>query len=460
MSYAVCNFGKKPLGPVWPPLKPVRPADVQEPFIKGKPGRMVKGFFFPPNRTDMRIFAPPPKLSINSLAAYGISPPVEVPTSFDWRDKVTLSPILDQSSCGSCYAMASASAMSDRILVAQYQTKNEVTGVIINPLQLIVCSGSSGCIGGDPASVLDFAAEKGATSQESEPFWSDWCSSTCCGYAVNEQNCEACNGCQCLNVTGGSCAPADDAVMNGQLPGCDSYDLDRRYKIVPGSVVSLSPRGESDDAPVIKKIKRDIYSYGPIVASYQVYEDFQDGSAPTVHIEDENSLWPDTNGIYIYNGTAEKAGGHSVVIVGWGEGEAGSYGSMPYWIVKNSWGTVWGEKGYFKMAICSKAKNINTQTGLDVPVVVGGTPFGGAVSFQIDLKTIPTFRLAGLKKCCYPDSGACSEAVHCDAPDYEVEDCSECRQKFKWTRQKIIIAALAGVLVVLVILVIARLFKK
>jgi len=33
---------------------------------------------------------------------------------------------------------------------------------------------------------------------------------------------------------------------------------------------------------------------------------------------------------------------HAVVIVGYG-----TSGSTPYWLVRNSWGTGWGEQGYF-----------------------------------------------------------------------------------------------------------------
>ncbi|PIO53624.1 hypothetical protein TELCIR_25035, partial [Teladorsagia circumcincta] len=37
-------------------------------------------------------------------------------------------------------------------------------------------------------------------------------------------------------------------------------------------------------------------------------------------------------------------GGHSVKIVGWGKER-----HIPYWIVANSWGTGWGEGGFFRI---------------------------------------------------------------------------------------------------------------
>jgi len=38
-------------------------------------------------------------------------------------------------------------------------------------------------------------------------------------------------------------------------------------------------------------------------------------------------------------------GGHAVKILGWGV-----EGGVNYWICANSWGTSWGEKGFFRIA--------------------------------------------------------------------------------------------------------------
>ena len=56
----------------------------------------------------------------------------------------------------------------------------------------------------------------------------------------------------------------------------------------------------------------------------------------------------------------EESGDHAVLVVGWGSAERTADGSwktcttsgpncIPYWIIKNSWGSNWGDNGFGKI---------------------------------------------------------------------------------------------------------------
>jgi C1A family cysteine protease len=73
-------------------------------------------------------------------------------------------------------------------------------------------------------------------------------------------------------------------------------------------------------------IKQHLYSYGAVAACLTVQPDF-------FHY---------TGGVYRRT-TEEILGGHCVALIGWDDRQG-------CWIAKNSWGTAWGEEGFFRIA--------------------------------------------------------------------------------------------------------------
>jgi C1A family cysteine protease len=60
----------------------------------------------------------------------------------------------------------------------------------------------------------------------------------------------------------------------------------------------------------------------------------------------------------VYGGECGLQLNHGVAVIGYGMD-----GTMPYWLVRNSWGTNWGEQGYFRLEK-SNAKHIPGQCGI------------------------------------------------------------------------------------------------
>ena len=96
----------------------------------------------------------------------------------------------------------------------------------------------------------------------------------------------------------------------------------RKYKGEGWSWVSGNSNIIDED-----RIKQEILAGGPVTAAMDVYTDFYNYNG----------------GVYQYT-TGKLEGGHCIAIVGWGRS-----GGVDYWICKNSWGTGWGEAGWFKI---------------------------------------------------------------------------------------------------------------
>jgi len=88
-----------------------------------------------------------------------------------------------------------------------------------------------------------------------------------------------------------------------------------------------------------KSVKREIFNRGPVVAPLYLKNDY------LVYSGGVYSETPNAEQVFDRNGKASMA---AASLVGWGKSQG-----TPYWIVRHSWGTSWGENGYARVAMDS-----------------------------------------------------------------------------------------------------------
>ena len=279
------------------------------------------------------------------ITAEETPPSSNLPAAFSWNDSsdvaaklpgstVTISPVMNQGSCGSCWACGSTQMMADRWAIAKKRA-----APLLNVGQTVACSqDTNGCNGGGPGPAFELFASDGVqvlapTCHAYDPQWTE----------ATLPSCGASTGTPCAQ------------------PGVEPV------KAVSGSMRSLSGT-ISDMATTVPAMKASIYAHGPIVAALWAYSDLMSGQF--------------ANDIYIHDPATEgdtPPGGHVVVVVGWGES-----GGIPYWVVRNSWGTGWGNGGYFNFAM-STAEGRNEGVGLDHSATdPQGNDLGGSLMWYAD----------------------------------------------------------------------------
>ena len=95
----------------------------------------------------------------------------------------------------------------------------------------------------------------------------------------------------------------------------------------------------------------EIYSRGPVACS--MYAHTQDFLHYTGGVIDNRTKFQPGNTT------------HVISLLGWGETSRGT----PYWIARNSFGTVWGEQGWFRIIRGINSLNIESHCGWATPRV-------------------------------------------------------------------------------------------
>ena len=239
-----------------------------------------------------------------------------LPAEFDVREKWSecadvVDTVLDQGECGSCWAVAPAKVMSDRLCIATNGTVKQQ----VSALQLLACettlhgafvqSSKNGCEGGFPSEAYEKAFDHGLTSGG---MFGD--TNSCMPYEF--QPCE--HPCEPLRQ-----AHCPETCANGG-------DIKPTYHVTS---IFNCPTNDYDC------IALELWNNGPM-SSYvgDVYDEFYDYESGVY----STSKDPERRG--------KSHGGHVMEIIGWGVDENG----RTYWKMYNSW-LNWGENGFGKIAV-------------------------------------------------------------------------------------------------------------
>jgi len=256
---------------------------------------------YPPGYIQQVITQPLPHTYVES-----------VPDNFDWRNQNGISyvvPIGTQNNprpCGSCWAFAVTYALSDRIKIGYKASRPDV---ILSPQVLLDCgpqtTNPGTCNGGDSLAAWQFINMYGITDltclQYEAVDYSNWGENAC-----TERMCKNCD------YNTGNCY-----FMNGT-----------KYYV-----------GDFGEIPMtVEAMQAEIYSRGPI--SCYLY-----AHSPQFHNYTGGIINDPTNYTTIT---------HAVSIVGWGVDE----NKTPYWVGRNSFGSWWGEAGWFRILRGSNTLNL------------------------------------------------------------------------------------------------------
>ncbi|OQR90999.1 cathepsin B, cysteine protease family C01A [Achlya hypogyna] len=251
-------------------------------------------------------------------SVYQLPPPSEaevsematLPAAFDWCDQGMCTSSWNQhipTYCGSCFAHGALSSANDRIKILNHKLGYRGPDVMLGRQSFLNCGPghglSHGCKGGEPADVYEFMHQYGLPDE------------TCLHYNATDYT-------KYIDLFNGTCPPEGYCINcmktpeNLTAPHCFPVTKMVRYRAKEYARIA----GEH---AMMKELLNGPITCG-IACSPQFINDY---SAGVLH---------DTSNFTHIN--------HDVEIVGWGEKDG-----VKFWRARNSWGTYWGENGFFRI---------------------------------------------------------------------------------------------------------------
>lgn len=239
-------------------------------------------------------------------------PAADPPSSVDWRSRSVMTRVNDQKQCGSCWAFSAVETLESHLALATNTTPplplstQQVVDCAPNPRE---CGGTGGCDGG--------------------------LQSVAFNYSSNQTS---------YNRTLGGLALARSYPYTGETGSCHRH----KPAATHDGYVTLPTNDYS-------ALMSAVANLGPIaisVATAGLGWQFYGGGV----FDGTSSLGGDACGFAV---------DHGVQLVGYGEisntsyaapdseggggGAGGGAAAKQYWLVRNSWGSSWGEKGYMRL---------------------------------------------------------------------------------------------------------------
>ena len=246
-------------------------------------------------------FSSPTKYRLNTDISFKYDKPkfsipltTNLPLSFDSSKNPLSTPVMNQGGCGSCFAVSTATAISDVFSFGIPLSFNPS----LSPMYILSSINNNSNIcndGGNPYNVLEIIKKNGIATN------------MCVSYeGCSYENCDI------------------------PSPGCCNNKIDHYLYFVSNI------RVETD----IELIKQHIYKYGCAISGFPVYKNFHDIDGNKIYINTDT------------NPNSKPDGFHAICVIGWG-----TENGINYWICRNSWGNSWGNNGYIKYAMYSKGIN-------------------------------------------------------------------------------------------------------